>query len=307
MLSAGYLATAVVPRQYDRRVVTGVMRAPLLMRPRWIQRVAQRMRFVLQPVMPGADFDDLATEYCHMVRENQWMRWRALHRSGVPVTTTVVGLPHLKAARARGHGAILWGMAFCETLVVKIGLRRAGVALAHLSTANHGAAWPPTRLGLRVVAPIYSAAETPYVVDRVVIPSDQSLGYMRVLMEHLAANRAVSIAGDAEARRQNVAATVFGREARFAPGAPGLALKMESALLPLHVVREGPLDYRIVIDEEIDPDRTLEKNAFIHRAVSEFARRLERRVLEHPSDWAWHSPMVETWMRAVPTARSAQG
>jgi predicted LPLAT superfamily acyltransferase len=299
LLSSGYLATAIVPRQYDARFVARVMSGPLLLRRRWVRRIAERMRLILQPLLPAADFDALATEYCQMFRENQWMRWRALHGGRVPVTTTVVGLPHLKSARARGRGVILWGMSFCETLVVKMGLHRAGVALVHLSTANHGAAWPPTRLGLRVVAPIYTAAETPYLSARVVIPTDQSLGYMRLLLDHLAANRVVSIAGDGVARRQNVTATLLGREGRFAPGAPGLAWRMGSALLPLHVVRDGPLDYRIVIDKEIDLDRKVDKAVFIDRAVGEFARRLEQRVLQHPADWAWYSPIVLTWMREM--------
>jgi lipid A biosynthesis acyltransferase len=296
LLSSGYLATAIVPRRYDAQFVTRVMSGPLLVRERWVRRIEERMRLVLEPLLPSADFHALATAYCQMFRENQWMRWRAIHRGVVPVATTVVGLPHLESARARGRGLILWGMSFCETLVVKIGLHRAGVALVHLSTANHGAAWPPSRLGLRLVAPVYTAAETPYLAERVVIPADQSLGYMRVLIDRLTANRCVSIAGDGVARRHNVPARLLGREAHFAPGAPGLAWKMGSALLPLHVVREGPLKYRIVIDEEIEMKRNLDKSTFIDRAVTEFATRLEQRVLEHPADWAWYSHMVQTWV-----------
>jgi predicted LPLAT superfamily acyltransferase len=307
LLTSGYAATAIVPRRFDAPIVTRVLSGPLLVRERWVRLIAERMRLVLQPFLPDVDYHALATAYCQMFRENEWMRWRAMHGGVVPVSTTVVGLPHLEAAREKGRGVILWGMSFCETLVVKMGLHRSGVALVHLSTANHGAAWPPTPLGLRVVAPLHIAAETPYLAERVVIPVDQSLGYMRVLMDRLAANRCVSIAGDGVARRQNVAATVLGREAHFAPGAPGLAWKMGSALLPLHVVREEPLRYCIVIDEEIAVDRGLEKSAFIDRAVGQFARRLERRVLEHPADWAWYSHMVLTWMREMAGAQGEIG
>lgn len=302
-LSSGYLATAFVPRQYDERVVRRIMSGRVLVRERWVRRIEKRMRLVLQPFLPTADFHDLAAEYCRMFRENQWMRWRAMHRGRVPVTTTVVGMPTLKSARGRERGVILWGMSFCETLVVKMGLHRAGVPLVHLSTANQGAAWPPSTVGLRVVAPIYTAAETPYLVERVLIPADQSLGYVRVLMDRLAANRVVSIAGDGVARRQNIAARVLGREAHFAPGAPDLARKMGSALLPVHVVRDGPLEYRVVIDKEIDLDRSVEKSTFIDRAVSEFARRVERRILENPADFAWSSHLVQTWMRERPAHR----
>lgn len=296
LLSAGYLATAVVPGRADRWVVPRVISGPLLVRDPWVRYIEHRMRLVLGPVMPNADFRALAAEYCRMFRENQWMRWRATHGGTSPVRTMVDGLRHLESARARGHGVILWGMSFCETLVVKIGLHRAGIPLVHLSTEHHGAGWPATWVGLRLLAPFFTAAEMPYLAERVVIPADQSLGYMRVLMDRLAANACVSIAGDGVARRQNVPATVFGREAHFAPGAPGLAWKMKSALLPLHVVREAPLEYRIVIDEEIVVDRALDKAAFIGQAVGEFARRLERRVIEHPADFAWYSYLVERWV-----------
>lgn len=300
-LVGGYLATSIAPARFDATVVPGLVSGSLLVRDAWVRRIADRMRIVLTEALPNADFPALAAEFCRMFRENQWMRWRAIHRRGLPVATTVIGLEHLERARARGHGALLWGMSFCETLVVKIGLHRAGVQLVHLSTAHHGAANPPTWLGLHVVAPIFTAAELPYLAERIVIPPDQSLGYMRLLMDRLAANGCVSIAGDGVARRQNVPARVLGREAHFAPGAPGLAWKLGSALLPLHVVREGPLRYRVVIDGEIEVPRDSSKAEFLVASVAEFGRRLERRILERPSDFAWYSHLIESWVQRQPT------
>ena len=262
--------------------------------------IAERMRDTLQAVLPDADFHALATAYRRMFRENQWIRCRAIHGGDVPVATTVTGLQHLESALARGHGAILWGMSFCETLVVKIGLHRAGVRLIHLSSAYHGTVPRASALGRRAVAPLFTAAETRFLAERIVIPADGSLGYLRVLMDRLAANACVSIVGDGIAHRRNVGATFLGRDAYFAPGAPGLAWKMGSALLPLHVVRDGPLEYRIVIDEEIGTNRDLPKAAFIDQAVSQFAMRLEQRVLEHPSQWAWYPPSALKPLRRVP-------
>src|SRR5262245_59066092 len=140
-LTGGYLATAVIPPRYDSVFVPGVVSGALFVRHQWVCRIAERMRLVLAEALPNADFRAVAAEHCRMFRENQWMRWRAMHRRGVPVSTTLVGLEHLERVRARGRGVILWGMSFCETLVVKMGLHRAGVSLVHLSTAHHGAAW----------------------------------------------------------------------------------------------------------------------------------------------------------------------
>jgi lauroyl/myristoyl acyltransferase len=300
LLSSGYVAAGLVPRRFDARFVDFVLASPLLVREASVQPIAERMRHALQAVLPDADFHALATTYCRMFRENQWIRCRAIRGGDVPVATTVTGLQHLQSALERGRGAILWGMSFCETLVVKIGLHRAGVPLVHLSSANHGTVPGASPLGLRVVAPLFTTAETRFLAERIVIPADGSLGYLRVVMDRLAANACVSIVGDGIAPRRNVGATFLGRDAHFAPGAPGLAWKMGSALLPLHVVRDAPMEYRIVIDGEIDMPRDLAKAAFIDGAVCEFARRLEQRVLEHPSQWAWYPPSALKPLRRLP-------
>ena len=110
------------------------------------------MRFVLGDTLTDEAAHDHARAWCQMVFETRWLRWRALHRADPPVETAVDGLPVLETALARGRGVILWGMEFCDTLVVKIALHRAGVRLVHLSFANHGLNAPPTRLGVRIVS-----------------------------------------------------------------------------------------------------------------------------------------------------------
>jgi lauroyl/myristoyl acyltransferase len=295
-LCGGFVVTALLPRRIDHWAVPRTLASSRIIREPWIRDIESRMRLALGPFLPAADFHRLAREYCRTLRENQWLRWRALHRATVPVGTAVDGADHVEAALTAGRGVILWGMSFCDTLVVKIALHRAGIRLVQLSTANHGAAAPPTWLGLRAVSPLHCAAENRFLAERVVMPADGSLGYMRQLIDRLERNHCVYIVGDRLATRENISAPLLGREAQFAPGAPGLAWKVGSRLLPVHVIREAPLRYRAVIDRAIDVDNSLARNAFIEDAVRRFAERLEQRVLESPSGWAWYSQIVAEWI-----------
>jgi KDO2-lipid IV(A) lauroyltransferase len=211
-----------------------------------------------------------------------------MHRSGWQVETEVEGREHLDRALAEGRGAILWGMSFCGDLIYKIALQRAGVPLILLSAADHGAHYPPTRLGLTVVGPLVQRTETRYLSERVVIPPDQSLGYLRTIRARLESNATVWIAGERAAPRGNVDVRLFGHDLRLATGAATLAHSVGSRLLPVDIVREASFRYRVRIDRPIAPDES-DKNGFVAAAVHEFAARVEQRVLEHPSDWMWET------------------
>jgi lauroyl/myristoyl acyltransferase len=283
-LSAGYLLTLAVPRQLDRRLMGRLGRSSAVVREAWVQRIVECMQQVLGSELPGADFPFLARDYCEMTREIQWIRFRAFHTEKVPVETSVEGLHRVQEALDGGCGAILWGMSFCETLLNKIALHRVGLPLVLLSSAYHGVP-ANTRLGVRVVGPFYAAPENRFLSERIVIPPDASLGYVRTLTERLAENRCVSIRGDLESRRTNVLAPVFGREMRFAVGAPGLSWKLGSPLLPMHVVRDGPFRYRVIIHPPVEVERDLGKKSFVHQAVLRFAALLERCARQSPSNW----------------------
>ena len=153
----------------------------------------------------------------------------------------------------------------------------------HLSDAAHGAP-SRSRLGLRWTAPLYCRAEEPYLADRIVIPLDGSLGYMRALLERLRQNAVVSIVGENRGRN-NAAVSILGREMELATGAPALAAKSGAALLTAHVVRLGSFHYRLVIHEPIEAERSSDRKEFVRQAAHEFARRLDARIAEHPVEW----------------------
>jgi lauroyl/myristoyl acyltransferase len=286
-LSAGYLLALIVPRRMDQWVLRRFVGTSLGVRKAMTQRVEGRMRQVLGPYLPDADFKALAIEYCEMAREIQWLRMRAFHTTALPMETSVEGLERVAEARDVGRGVILWGMSFCESLPVKVALQRAGLDIVHLSSAQHGVASPHTDLGLQIVGPLHNAPENPFLRERLIIPADESLGYVRVLKKRLSDNGCVYIRGDIHSVRTNVVAMVCGREANFAPGAPGLSLQLGSPLLPIHVVRDGPFRYRAVIHPPVDVDRGLDKKQFVRKAVDQFAELIEASALESPSSWEY--------------------
>ena len=144
-------------------------------------------------------------------------------------------------------------MSFCANPIIFQAFRRAGVPLIHLSEARHGAP-SDSRLALRSLAPLYRRAEDPYLAERIVIPRDQSLGYMRTLLARLGQNRCVSIGGERPSR-QSVQATLFNRSFEFASGAPALAWRTGAVLFTTYTIRESAYQYRVIIEEPIQVEQ----------------------------------------------------
>lgn len=97
-------------------------------------------------------------------------------------------------------------------------------------------------------------------------------------------NAVLSIVGD-NTGSQNVTVPFLGAWGSFAIGAPALAWKAGSILLPVHAVREGPNRYRVMIGKVMEEDRALPRKEFVRRSIGEFARRMEEAVAEHPGSW----------------------
>jgi len=286
-LSAGFLLAALIPRSQDQRVVGRFTRTSLGMREAWIERIEDRMRRVFGSRLPDADYRELAKSYCAMTRETQWLRMRAFHTSDLPVEISLEGLEEIEQAFALGRGVILWGMSFADTLLVKLALSRANIPLVYLSSEQHGVPSPWTEFGVRFVGPFHNAAENRFLAERLLIPAKDSLGYMRTLTNRLRGNSCVYIRGDIKSFRNNVVVPILGREVAFAPGAPGIAHKLGSRLLPMHVIREGSFRYRAVIGPPITVSPDQPRKQAIRDAIAQFAELIERTALAFPSSWEY--------------------
>ena len=279
-ITCGVLIGALLPRRWDLSLLAFRTRLSQTLRLRSIERWVEVLRN-----LAGKDVQHLADNHLRTAKEVGWHRIRSiLHSARSNYEIQLDGLEHLQQALSEGHGAILWSMFFCGFTIPKEALWRAGIRVSHLSRQDHAA---PSRswLGLRVIAPLFWRAETPFLAKRVVMPLDGSLGYMRELMGLLENNQCISIFGELPAKRQNQGALFFGRMRNYATGAPALAARTGAALLTVYTVREGPLRYRVVIEPPITVDRTANQSTFVQAAIEEFSTRIERQVMDHPTDW----------------------
>lgn len=283
----GYVPSVVIPSRFDPWLIDHLTQLALRLRPGKPARLAARMSKTLASRSNDRDLTKPARAQYQMMLEGAWARARNLHARGWQPKTTVEGLERLQEAQAAGRGTILWRMSFGSSLIVKIGLWRAGVPLVHLSMKNHGAlseAW----IARYVVGPLFRRTENRYLRERVVIPWDGSTGaVMKTLLRRLSRDNAVvSIIGDVRRGTQNITTPFFDAQAEFAVGSPSLAWKAGSVLLPVYSVREGTGRYRIVIDEPIGADRQLDRKEFVRQAVQEFSARMQDAIARHPGSWA---------------------
>ncbi len=235
--------------------------------------------------------------------EDTWGRPAGMRRFGWRPTVELSGLEHLRAALERRRGAILWCIRFASATALKQGLYYAGHAPVHLSHAQHGSQ-SKTTLGVQVVAPLYCRAENPYLAERVVIPLDGSLAYLKRLRHKIRSNACVSIFGEHDGRSA-VEANVLGMSRKFAVGAPSLAWSEGAALLLAYPLRTGPFRYKLAIEPEIPVDGEIERKRFASQAVSHFAARLEQLIIENPADWqGWSYPDLSRVEDAVASAKS---
>ena len=291
-LLSGSLAAAFVPQRWDPAVVRLARSVHRACFPRALDQVGEKMARVL-PAGACGDCSRLAEEYATMRLEDLWGRARGVWRYGWRPAIEIEGLERVHTALKRGRGAILWSMRFSSTTVIKQAFFRAGLPLRHLSRKQHGSP-SMTRLGVRVVGPLYCRAENPYVAERVQIPLDGSLGYLNRLREHLRENACISIFGEHEGR-QSAEVEVLGARWRFALGAPSLAWLEGAELLTAYALRTAPFRYRVVIDEPIAVDRSTPRKVFAAQALAQFAERLERLILLHPGQWqGWMYRTFET-------------
>jgi lauroyl/myristoyl acyltransferase len=250
-----------------------------------LDRIESAMRTVMGPDAAHYDLRGLAREHVAMLTEQGWGRLLGLHRDGWRPEIAVEGLDRLEAAVALGLGVIVWRMNFCSSPILKMALWQRGVRLVHLSRPEHGGSnsW----LGRHGIAPLFRRAEDWYLAERLVMPSDEELRFVKTLVERLNEGAVVSIFGDLPGR-QNARSPLFSGYIVTATGAPGLAHRTGATLLPAHVERLGRSRYRVVIQEPIIEDRSLPRPEFIRRTSEEFVRRLEACVRRRPADWgAW--------------------
>lgn len=209
------------------------------------------------------------------------------------------GVARLEAALADGAGAILWiaRFAFSDT-IAKIGLHRTGHPSVHLSQTSHSLS--NSRFGRRWLNPLSQRMENRYLAERIVMNDNAPSGALRQLHRVLARNGVVSITVESWGAHA-ADLPVMGGRLRVATGAPSLAWKTGSPLLPVFVIRDPASGvFRVLIDDPLPIDRAQSKAEAHRSAMTQFASRLAANVAAFPGQWrGWSRLRPWQWMPYV--------
>ena len=296
----GYLLIGCIPRTHDRTVFDKLSKLRLMRSSRrnnvYHDRLAIRIKAVLGDRLSADDIRSVTVAAKTIALENRWACWRASHTAEWDIRTEVKGLEYATTALDRGHGIVFWGMTFCGTLFPKIALARAGIPLTQLSSTDHGASVPLTPFGRTFVAPAYCLSENRYLQDRIYIPDNGDTSYLRTIGRLLRSNGCIWIASDTSRAKKPICVDMLGRPASFPQGAPVLALRHKSPLIPAYTERLGPFHYRVTLASPIEFDETLSRAEGIEQAVQTFATLLGEQVTRQPSAYGWICPWVHDYV-----------
>ncbi len=277
---------AVTPRTAHGRLVDALAAAGRRVRSDELDDVAA----TLVEYLPNTTLQErrqVAVEMRTMRIEHGICRGYGIFRSGWPAQIEVTGAEHLDAAQRQGRGVVLWLMSFLDATPLNLAALSLGYPVTHLSAAHHGVQ-ARSVVSQRVIAPILLRGERRSQSHRVVIPPDGGLTYLRELKSTIERDRGtVTIRGDYPFGRRMVEAPCLGSTVAFPTGAPSLAHGSGAPLLTTAVVRRSRLVHEVQFDEPIQAARRLDRSAFQHAAVQEFAARLEQRTRRHPGSLQW--------------------
>ena len=305
-LTLGSLPASLVPAPVARRSVDLLLSLLFRLRPEKPAKLAARMEKILGPPPEGVDLSREARDLYGQDLEEGLGRMQNMLWNAWRPEIEVDGLERVRESQDRGRGTLIWRMSFGSSMIVKAGLSRAGIGLVHLSRPYHGC-WTESWISRHVLAPLYRRTEGWYLRERVLIaPDGGTTRVMRTLLARLREeNAVVSIVGD-HLGTQNITTPFFHGRAQFAIGAPALAWKTGSTLLPAFACRTGALRYRVVIDEPISADRALDRKEFVESAVEEFSHRMQRAIVSHPGSWAnWNLYLQRTSIFRNPPVATA--
>jgi Kdo2-lipid IVA lauroyltransferase/acyltransferase len=140
----------------------------------------------------------------------------------------------------------------------------------------------------------YRAANNPYV-DALIRQSRERYGIRlfapkgdgtRELMAGMRRGDSIALLVD-QKYNQGPEVEFFGQPVNASPGAARLALKFDTVMLPLSVVRLPGVRFRVTAHEPIVVNQSEDKAADTLAGIQAANRFVEDRVKEHPVDWFW--------------------
>ena len=125
----------------------------------------------------------------------------------------------------------------------------------------------------------------------------------RELLAGMARGESVALMND-QKFSEGPEVTFFGQPVNAAPGPSRLALRFDTVLQPMSVVRLPGVRFRLTFHAPITLERTEDRQADIARGVQAITRFIEDRVRESPADWFW---VHKRWPDRVYAASDTSG
>jgi KDO2-lipid IV(A) lauroyltransferase len=125
----------------------------------------------------------------------------------------------------------------------------------------------------------------------------------RELLAGMARGESVALMND-QKFSEGPEVTFFGQPVNAAPGPSRLALRFDTVLQPMSVVRLPGVRFRLTIHAPITLEQTADRQADIARGVQAITRFIEDRVRESPVDWFW---VHKRWPDRVYAAPDSSG
>jgi lauroyl/myristoyl acyltransferase len=193
----------------------------------------------------------------------------------------IAGFEHVHAGLEAGRGVVLWvSHAFHGHLGSKVGFKKAGLQVVHLSTPAHG--FSATKFGVRYLNRMQTRIEDRYIAERVLLPLSGQNAALQTLAKRLKTNKVVSITGQRGAGR-TIDARFLDGTLPLAPGAPSLAHLTGAKLLPVFAFRAADGVVEVTVAPEIALAGSREQA--VAGAVQDFAARSEPYALRYPGQW----------------------
>ncbi|MEM7041493.1 MAG: hypothetical protein AAF543_01650 [Pseudomonadota bacterium] len=220
---------------------------------------------------------------------HKYLSWIQLLASYRPwrfrVPTMLIGHQHLDQALARGNGVILLTANFVyKDLMTKAALAEAGYQTSHLVRDSHGFA--ESKLGRRLLNPIYARVERRYLHERLVFRSRETTEVNALIRKRLSENKTILVTVTPLGRRIASLPFLHGR-IRIATGALKFACEADATVLPVFTIKKADGRIATIIEHPLAKPAKASHGDMIDAMLDDYVPRLETYVAQYPEQFAF--------------------
>lgn len=215
----------------------------------------------------------------------------------------LIGRQHLDEALAQGRGVVLLTANFVyKDLMTKVALAEAGYWASHLVRDSHGFA--ESRLGRRLLNPIYAGVERRFLRDRLVFSGDNTGQVNKRIRAELRENRPILVTVTPLGRRVTALPFLHGR-IKIATGALNFACEAGAQVLPVFAIQKPGGGFEMIIEHPLDMPAERGREKTIEAMLDDYVPRLETYVAQYPEQFAFPTSdrhgrvLIEPWTSPI--------